>query len=239
MPATVAFAFLAGLVSILSPCVLPLVPIVLGAAASRHRLGPAALALGLAVSFTLTGLFVATIGFAIGLDADLFRLVGGALMLAFGLVLFLPALQERVAVAAGPVSAWTDRRFGGFAGEGLSGQLAVGLLLGLIWVPCVGPTLGAASLMAARGESLGAVALTMLAFGIGAALPLLALGLASREALIRWRGRMRLAGSGLRRLLGASLVAVALLILSGLDRQLESFLVDASPDWLTDLTTAF
>ncbi len=151
----------------------------------------------------------------------------------------MPVLQERVAVAAAPVSAWTDRRFGGFAGDGLGGQLAVGLLLGLVWAPCVGPTLGAASLMAARGENLAAVALTMLAFGIGAALPLLLLGLASREALLRWRGRMRGAGSQLRRLLGVSLLIVALLILTGLDRSLEARLLDASPDWLTDATTAF
>jgi cytochrome c biogenesis protein CcdA len=237
--ATLAFAFVAGFVSILSPCVLPLVPIVLGAAAGRHRLGPAALALGLALSFTATGLFVATIGFALGLDAGLFRGVGAALMLALGAILLLPALQARVAVAAGPVSAWTDRRLGGFAGDGLAGQLAVGLLLGLVWAPCVGPTLGAASLLAARGESLGAVALTMLAFGIGAALPLLFLGLASREALLAWRGRIRSAGTLARQLLGASLVAVALLILSGLDTRLEAFLVDASPDWITDATTAF
>ncbi len=239
MLATLAFALAAGLVSILSPCVLPLVPIVLGAAASEHRLGPAALAAGLALSFTVVGLFVATVGFAIGLDADLFRLVGGALMLALGAVLLLPVLQERVALAAGPVSAWTDRRFGGFAGTGLGGQFAVGLLLGLVWAPCVGPTLGAASILAARGEDLGTVALTMLAFGLGAALPLLLLGLASREALLGWRGRMRTAGSHLRRLLGAALVAVALLILTGLDKRAEAFLVEASPAWLTTLTTTF
>jgi cytochrome c-type biogenesis protein len=237
--ATVAFAFAAGLVSILSPCVLPLIPIVLGAAASQHRLGPAALATGLALSFTATGIFVATIGFAIDLDTDVFRIVGAALMGAFGLVLLLPALQERVAVATGPVGAWADNRLGGFAGEGLGGQFGVGLLLGLVWAPCVGPTLGAASIMAARGENLGAVALTMLAFGLGAALPLLLLGLLSREALLAWRGRMRTAGAQLRRLLGASLVAVALLILTGLDKRAEALLVNASPAWLTELTTAF
>jgi len=73
MIGTLGLAFLAGILSILSPCVLPLLPIVLGTAQAEHRLGPVALAAGLAVSFTAIGLFVATIGFAIGLDTDVFR----------------------------------------------------------------------------------------------------------------------------------------------------------------------
>ncbi len=239
MVATLVLAFAAGVVSILSPCVLPLVPIVLGTAAGEHRLGPVALAAGLAISFTVIGIFVATIGFAIGLDGEIFRAAGGVLLLALGIIMLAPALQTRVSLAAGPVATWTDRRFGGFAGTGLGGQFAVGLLLGAVWAPCVGPTLGAASVMAARGENLSEVALVMTVFGIGAALPLLLLGLVSREAMLRWRGRMRSAGSGARALLGAGLVAVALLILTGLDKRLEAVLVDASPDWLTELTTGF
>jgi cytochrome c biogenesis protein CcdA len=239
MLTTVGFGALAGALSTLSPCVLPLIPIVLGTAAGEHRWGPAALAAGLAVSFTVVGLFVATIGFAIGLDADLFRAVGGVMLLGIGLVLLVPALQARAALAAGPVGDWTEQRLGGFSATGLRGQAAVGLLLGLVWAPCVGPTLGAASLMASRGENLGQVGLTMLAFGIGAALPLLLLGMLSREALARWRGRLLSAGSGARQVMGAVLVAVGLLILSGLDKQAEAWLVQASPLWLTRLTTAF
>jgi cytochrome c-type biogenesis protein len=239
MLTTVGFGALAGALSTLSPCVLPLIPIVLGTAAGEHRWGPAALAAGLAVSFTAVGLFVATIGFAIGLDADLFRAVGGVMLLGVGLVLLVPALQARAALAAGPVGDWTEQRLGGFSATGLRGQAGVGLLLGLVWAPCVGPTLGAASLMASRGENLGQVALTMLAFGVGAALPLLALGMLSREALSRWRGRLLSAGSGAKQVMGAVLVAVGVLILSGLDKQAETWLVQASPQWLTRLTTAF
>ena len=239
MLTTAGFGALAGVLSTLSPCVLPLIPIVLGTAAGEHRWGPAALAGGLAVSFTAVGMFVATIGFAIGLDADLFRAVGGVMLLGLGLVLMVPALQARAALAAGPVGDWTEQRFGGFSTQGLRGQAAVGLLLGLVWAPCVGPTLGAASLMAARGENLGQVGLTMLAFGLGAALPLLLLGMLSREALARWRGRLLTAGGGAKQAMGAVLAAVGLLILSGLDKQAEAWLVQASPLWLTQLTTAF
>jgi cytochrome c-type biogenesis protein len=239
MIATLGLAFLAGVLSVLSPCVLPLLPIVLGTAQSEHRLGPAALAAGLAISFTAIGLFVATIGFAIGLDTDVFRILSAILLITVGVVLLVPRLQEQFAVAAGPVGAWVDDRFGGFTATSLWGQFGLGLLLGAVWAPCVGPTLGAASLLAAKGEDLGQVALTMLIFGIGAALPLMLLGFASREAMQRWRGRMAEAGKGGKMLLGALLVAIGLLIATGADKRLETFLVDASPDWLTNLTTRY
>jgi len=103
----------------------------------------------------------------------------------------------------------------------------------------VGPTLGAASLLAAKGEDLGQVALTMLAFGLGAAVPLMLLGFVSREAMMRWRGRLMEAGKSGKMLLGGLLVVVGLLVATGADRRLEIFLVDASPDWLTRLTTQY
>jgi cytochrome c-type biogenesis protein len=235
----IVFAFIAGLLSLLSPCVLPLLPVILGAAVSEHRFGPVALATGLALSFTGIGLFVATIGFAIGIEADLFRQLSALLLIALGFALVVPRFQARIAVAAGPVSDWTERRFGGFSPAGLHGQFGVGLLLGAVWSPCVGPTLGAASVMAARGEDLATVAAVMLAFGVGAGLPLGLLGYFSRDTLMRLRGRMAAAGTRAKTALGLGLVVVGVLILAGADKSLEAALVEASPEWLTRLTTAF
>jgi cytochrome c-type biogenesis protein len=236
---SLGLAFLAGLLSVLSPCVLPLLPLVLGAAASEHRFGPLALAGGLALSFVAIGLFVATIGFGLGLDTGIFRMGAAILMILFGLVLMLPAAQTRLAVAAGPLSNWTETRFGGLSTAGLSGQFGVGLLLGAVWSPCVGPTLGAASLLASQGHDLGAVALTMFLFGLGAALPLCVLGTLSRATLVGWRDRMMSLGKGLKVALGLILVVTGLAIVFGADKALETLLVDASPDWLTRLTTRF
>lgn len=233
------FALIAGVLSTLSPCVLPLLPIVLGAAVSEHRLGPVALAGGLAVSFTAIGLFVATIGYGIGLDAGSFRVFGALLLITIGVILLVPQLQTQFAAAAAPVSGWTERRFGGIETGGLKGQLALGLLLGAVWSPCVGPTLGAASVLAAQGKDLAQVALVMAMFGVGAALPLLLLGLLSREALLRWRARLMEAGKGGKILLGGLLVVLGLVIVSGLDKKIEAVLVEASPAWLTELTTKF
>jgi len=235
----IALALLAGTLSVLSPCVLPLIPIVLGAAVGEHRFGPAALAAGLALSFVAIGLFAATIGFSIGLDLDVFRSVAAVLLIVMGAVLLIPRVQAQVAAAAGPVGNWMQAQAGEVPGRGLGKQFTVGVLLGAVWSPCVGPTLGAASLLAARAENLGLVALTMFAFGIGAALPLLLIGMMSREAMSRWRGRLLAAGQGGKAAMGAILVATGLLILSGLDKRLEAILVAASPAWVTDLTTRF
>jgi cytochrome c-type biogenesis protein len=154
-------------------------------------------------------------------------------------VLAIPVLQTRLATAGGPLSGWVDSRFAGPAGASKGGPFGLGLLMGAIWAPCVGPTLGAASVMAAQGENLLAVTLTMILFGIGSALPLLILGFLSREVLMRWRGHMLSLGGSMKTLLGVLLVLTGFLVLSGYDKQAEAFLVETSPDWLTELTTRF
>lgn len=237
--ASPAFAFVAGLLSIVSPCVLPLLPAVVGGAASRHRLGPAALAAGIALSFLVLGLFVVTLGFAIGLDAEAFRAGAAVLLAMLGATLIVPRLQAWASLAAAPLAAWAQRRLEGVANAELAGQFGIGVLLGAVWTPCVGPTLGAAALLASQGRDLAAAALTMSLFAIGAVLPLIGLGLLSRELLLRWRGRLLAAGRVGKIALGLALVAFGVAILRGYDRSLEAALLDIAPDWLTRLSTAF
>ena len=233
--ANVVLALFAGLFSILSPCVLPLVPIVLGTAVSEHRLGPLALAAGLATSFTAIGLFVATIGYSVGLDGEFFRVTGAVLLVAAGFALMLPRLQIQLALVAAPLGNWTQQKFGSAATAGLRGQFGVGLLLGAVWSPCVGTTLGAASVLAAQGRSLG-FALTMLFFGLGSAVPLIALGLISREAMMRARHRLLSAGTNGKTVLGGILIVSGLLILFDLDHALEAWFVRVAPSFLLDLS---
>ena len=237
--AGIGLALLAGLLSTLSPCVLPLIPIVIGTALGEHRFGAVALTAGLALSFVVIGLFITTIGFAAGLDLQLFRSIAAVLLILVGGALLIPRVQFQLMTAAGPIGNWAQARAGGLSSRGLGGQFAVGLMLGAAWTPCVGPTLGAASILAARAENLPLVALTMFAFGIGTALPLLAIGMMSRVALLRWRSRLLTAGSGGKALLGVVLVATGIFVLTGLDKRIEAFLVEASPAWLTELTTRF
>jgi cytochrome c biogenesis protein CcdA len=236
--ASMGVAVVAGALSTLSPCILPLLPIVVGSATTEHRYGPLALAVGLAVSFTVIGLFVATVGFAIGLDASLFRSVAASILVAIGVVLLVPALQARVAVAAAPAGNWLHNRFGGFSAGGIHGQFALGLLLGAVWSPCAGPTLGAASVLASQRTNLPEVILTMGSFGIGAALPLVLIGMISREQMTRVRSSLFTAGRGLRTVFGSLLVVTGLAVVFGFDKPVEAWLVANSPDWLTWLTTS-
>ncbi len=231
-------AFAAGALTILSPCVLPLVPIVLGSAAQAHRRGPLALAAGLVVSFTLTGFLLATLGAASGFDGDWVRLFGAALLVAAGVALLVPSVQAMLTRAATPLADWANARQAGMERYGLAGQTAIGVLLGLVWSPCVGPTLGAATVLASQGENLAMVAVTMAAFGLGIASVLLVLASATRALLARWRGRLMTAGGAGKQVLGGLLMLVGVLIFTGGDKLVEGVLVAASPDWLVDLTTA-
>lgn len=233
-----ALAYAAGALTVLSPCVLPLVPIVFSAAGQKHRLGPFALAAGLVLSFTATGFLVATAGDALGIDGDLLRLIGGIVLLIVGAALLIPATQQLFARLAGPLATWAAGHQSRLERFGLAGQAGIGVLLGLVWSPCVGPTLGAATVFAAQGKDLGDVAIVMAAFGLGIATVLLFLGLAARSLITRWRGRLMSAGQGGKKVLGGLIVAVGLLILTGSDRAVEAALLASSPQWLTNLTTS-
>lgn len=232
-------AYAAGALTILSPCVLPLVPIVLAGAAQQHRFGPVALAGGLVISFSLTGFLLATFGTLLGLDGDGFHLFGAALLVLVGAVLLIPQLQDLVTRAATPLAAWAGKRQGRLSQFGLIGQAAIGVLLGLIWSPCVGPTLGAATLLAAQGHDLAQVAFVMVCFAVGIASVLLVLGMAARGLTNRWRGRLVTAGSGGKKALGALIALVGVMIITGGDHYVEGLALAASPQWLTNLTSAF
>jgi cytochrome c biogenesis protein CcdA len=236
---TYALGYLAGLLSTLSPCVLPLVPILVGTAAAAHVFGPYALALGLMLSFSLVGIFLATLGASLGLDQDAFRNVAAVVLIGFGVVLLSGRLQERFATATSGLGAAGDRLLSRLRLDGLGGQFAVGLLLGVIWSPCVGPTLGAATTLASQGQSLAQIALLMMIFALGAGTPLVALGSVSRAAMARMRGRLLQAGRLGKSMLGALLALVGAAILTGLDKSFEAWALRVSPQWLTDLTTRF
>ncbi|MGV8841154.1 MAG: cytochrome c biogenesis CcdA family protein [Bauldia sp.] len=235
--ATLVLAFAAGILSIFAPCVLPLLPIVLASAAGEHRLGPVALAGGIVTSFVVVGLTAASVGASIGLDAERLRLVGAVLFLLIGAFLLVPRLQAGLVTAAGPIVDWSQRRLGAGRWAGWQGQYGLGLVLGLIWTPCIGPTLATAMVLAAGGEDLAMSGLTMVAFGLGALLPLVALAFASRAVTARFRTRLAAFARRGRLVFGGLLIAMGILVLTGVDRRIEAFLLDLSPDWLVRVTT--
>lgn len=231
-------SFIAGGLSTLSPCVLPLVPILLGTAVAAHRLGPLALAGGLTLSFTLVGVFIASLGTALGFDQGPFRDLAAGVLVAFGVILLSARLQERFAAATSGVSGAGNAMLSRLTLEGLPGQFVLGLLLGLVWSPCVGPTLGAAVTLASQGRNLAQVAIIMALFGLGAGLPLMLLGLASRQAMLRIRGRLMAAGKLGKQVLGGVMLLLGEAILVGADKLFEAWALRAAPEWLVRLTTS-
>ena len=235
--ATYGLAFVAGNLSTLSPCVLPLIPILVGTAMNGHRLGPLALGGGLALSFATTGTLLASLGNVFDFNPDILRIFSAWLLVAFGLILLSSWLQQRFAAATAGLGSAGNNWIANFNMAGLRGQFMLGLLLGLAWSPCVGPTLGVAIGLASQGQQLAQVALTMLLFGLGASLPIVVLGMLSREAMQRVRGKMASIGNTGKKILGGIMLVLGVLIISGLDKHLEAALLNISPDWLVRLST--
>ena len=233
------FGFLAGLLSTLSPCVLPIIPILLGSAVNAHKRAPLALAAGLAISYAVIGTSLAWAGSALDIDTSLFRTLGAVLLGLLGLVLMSGNLQQRFASGTSGFANAGDKLIAHMRLDGLWGQFFIGLVLGIVWSPCVGPTLGAAVVLASQGSHLPQVALLMGSFGAGAALPVGALAYVSRGAMLKMRGKLMQAGKTGKAVLGAIMVVLAALILTGTDKLIEAWLVDQSPSWLTQLTTRF
>lgn len=233
------FGLLAGLLSTLSPCVLPILPILLGSATAAHPRAPLALAGGLALSYAVIGTLIASLGASIGLDATIFRNVGAVILGVLGLVLMSTSLQQRFATATSSIGDAGNNLISSLNLNGLGGQFVIGLALGVVWSPCVGPTLGAAIVLASQGTHLPQVALLMGIFGIGAALPVIILAYLSRTVMMKVRGSLMQAGKTGKLILGFIMLAIAAMILSGADKPLEAWLVQISPEWLTALTTRF
>lgn len=239
MTGEVLLAFFAGVVTILNPCVLPLVPILVSSALGRSRLGPLALAAGLASSFATFGFVIVAFGFQLGIDEQAIRIAAGSLLILAGVLLLVPAGQAAISAAASPLTNKAGQILSRIDGSGAGGQFLVGLVLGLVWAPCVGPTLGAAIAAASQGDDLVAAFFTFLAFGIGVAASIVLFAYGSRKALGTRAKSLQAVARYAKPAFGAALVIVGLLIVTGFDRQLESMGLSLMPDWLIALTTRY
>lgn len=238
-PAAYGLGLIAGALSTLSPCVLPLLPVLIASAVNAHRWGVVVLGLGLALSYMIVGIFLATLGASLGLDPETFRTAGAVVLAIFGLILLVPKLQALFARATSTFSNSGNQLLARVNCGGLPGQFFVGILLGVVWSPCVGPTLGAATTLASQGKSLGQVGLLMLIFGVGAAAPLVLLGSLSRATLLKFRGRLLSGGKYGKQLLGLFILGLGIMIATRVDKSFEAWILDHTPDWLIAITTKY
>jgi len=239
MLSSALLSFVAGLVTILNPCVLPLVPILVASALGKSRFGPLALAGGLVVSFTLFGFTVIAFGYSLGINEQLVRLFAGAMLAIAGVVLLVPQAQAALSAAAAPIANFGDQRLAKISGEGWQGQFAVGLLLGIVWAPCVGPTLGVAIAAASQGENLAGSFGIFAIFGLGVATSVIAFAYGSRKAIGERRKTLGWLAKYGKPLFGGALLVVGLMVMTGFDKVIEIAVLDLLPTWLIEFTTRY
>lgn len=236
---TLVLAYIAGLVTLLSPCVLPLLPIILYGVLSEHKKGALLLSLGLVISFTVFGFLLATIGQSIGLSQDLLRQIAGVALVFFGIVIFVGPLYHKFAANASTLTGGLNNYISRIEFKGLWGQFLLGLVLGLVWAPCIGPTLGAAISLAAQGVSLGFVFSTMLIFAIGTVTPLLILSRLSFSSMNRWKTRVTNANIYLKPLVALIFIIFGLLFLTGYIFIIEDAILELLPVGFVQFLTSF
>lgn len=225
------FAFIAGVVTVLSPCILPVLPIVLsGAVGGKSK--PFGVVTGFVLSFTFFTLFLSSIVQATGISATALRLFSVVVVISFGLSLIIPKTQV-----------WLEKLFSTFAKftpkkqrSGFVGGLLVGLSLGLIWTPCVGPILASVISLAITGSVTGAAALITLAYSLGTAIPMLGIAIGGNQALqkVPWLVQNT---AKIQKGFGVIMVLTGLAIFFNLDRQFQTFILDTFPQYGAGLTS--
>ncbi len=177
------FALLAGILTIAAPCTLPVLPILLGASIGRvGRLRPAMIALGFVISFSAAALLLGAITRSLDFDPDVLRSAAAILLLGFGLLMLWPKPFEWLAIR---LNGWVD--LGAAQREGALGGLVLGTTLGLVWTPCAGPVLGSILTLVATSRNLAWASTLLVAYAIGAALPMLAIAYGGQAATARVR----------------------------------------------------
>lgn len=230
------FAFAAGLLTTLSPCVLPVLPFVTASSLNKSKLGPLALALGLLISFISVTLLLSSSGHVFGLEPDSIKRISSVFLLFSGFLFLSTRLSDwftaRLSFLSNlKISSSTEKQLGPLLGELMSG-----ILLGVVWAPCSGPSLGAALGLASQEGQVANAAIILGAFGLGSVLPLLAFAYGAR----RWMNSAKRNSATLnlvKKIFGLLIIAFGLMLVTGYDKAFEAYLTGLLPEqWLSFIT---
>ena len=235
---TFFWAYVAGVLTLINPCVLPLLPIILTSALQGSRAGPLAMASGLTISLATVGVGVTAFGHLVGIDEQLINRTAAVMMMLFGVVLLVPKAQDLIATATAGFASGANERIDQVQGSGVISQFLIGVLLGAVWSPCIGPTLGGAIGLAATGEGLLEATVIMLIFGVGVSTILLVLSYGSREVLARRQQALMKIMPRAKLIMGIVLLLVGLSIWFHVERAIEGWLLNVLPAWLVDLSVS-
>jgi cytochrome c biogenesis protein CcdA/thiol-disulfide isomerase/thioredoxin len=224
----VGVAIIAGLATFLSPCILPVLPVLFAASAGGGRRRPLGVATGLAVAFVVFTLTASRLLSALGLPQDLLRDLAIAMLAVVGIALLVPQVGEWIGRLLAPIANAAHTRLPG--GDGFWSGVGLGAGLALVWTPCAGPILAAVTTLAAERRLSPLLVAITCGYAFGATLPMFLLALiGNRAAEPLWR--VRRTGPALRRLSGAVLIGAAVLFTTDIPTQLAA----ATPDYVSSL----
>lgn len=231
----VLFAFLAGIVTVLSPCILPILPLILSSSIGGKETGkarPLGVIVGFVASFTLFTLFLSSLVRLSGISADVLRLLSVIIIAGFGISLLVPQLQILLERLFSKLTAFAPKST---AKKGFGSGLLLGVSLGLLWTPCVGPILASVISLAITGSITFSAFLITLAYSLGTAIPMLAIMLGGRELL--WRVPWLTANAGkIQKAFGLLMILTALAIATNADRKFQTYILNAFPEYGVGLT---
>src|SRR3989344_149406 len=233
MIALAVFAFIAGIVTILSPCILPILPVILSSSVDTSgKKRPFGIVLGFILSFTFFTLFLSTIVKISGIPSDFLRNLSVAIVLFFGLSLLIPKYQIILEKLFLKIAVFVPS---GYRKTGITGGFLIGLSLGLLWSPCVGPILASVISLAIAGSvTLNAFFITF-AFSLGTAIPMFLIMLGGQNVLkkVPW---LLSNSANVQKIFGIVMVLTAFAIFFNFDRKFQSFIINKFPNYGVGLT---
>jgi cytochrome c-type biogenesis protein len=230
-------SFLAGLLTTLSPCVLPILPMMMGSSIQKNRAAPFYMVLGMMLSFVVFGVVLSRFGSFMGLSSEELRYVSVVLIMFSGLALISKRGQDFISRKLLKFSNIGSTHAMNLNEGRPEGALLLGGLLGVIWSPCVGPTLGVAISLAGTDSALVSAVLMMSFYAIGAGIPMLIIAYGSRGLVTKIRPSILDLAQKSKRALGIILLITGAAILLGFDKMVEGHLLEILPRQWVDLIT--
>ncbi|MCX9012336.1 MAG: cytochrome c biogenesis CcdA family protein [Candidatus Methanoperedens sp.] len=219
---SIFLVFIAGLVTILKPCCLPLVPAVMSGSAGG-KLRPVAIVTGMTLSFTVMGTLVSGFGAAFAGFTDILRSLSILFIMVMGFVLFDDDVNAEFIKISSSITqglrnnAGFLNRTSNAPGQGLFSAFFLGMSLGIVWIPCVGPILGAVLAYVASVGNVTYGAGMLFVYSVGMSLPMLSIAYYGKKVTNRYKWFMR-NGEMLKKLAGLILILVGVMLLFGIDK---------------------
>lgn len=228
----ILFAFVAGIVTILSPCILPILPIILSGSVTGGKRKPLGIVTGFVASFTFFTLFLSLLVTTLHISADLLRVIAIVTIFLFGLSLLIPQVQALIEIFFAKIS---SRFAPKQTQDGFLGGVLVGLSLGLLWTPCVGPILASVITLALTGSVTTTAFFITLAYAMGTAIPMLFITYTGRTLFQKIPGLLKNT-IHIQQVFGVVMMLTALALMFNIDRKFQVWILQTFPNYGTGLT---